>query len=271
MPELPEVETTRRGIEPHLVDTRIEQLIVREHRLRWRVPATLAQRLCRATISGVRRRAKYLLVGTDAGTLIIHLGMSGSLRLVEASALPGPHDHVDLIVSTGKCLRYTDPRRFGAWLWTGAEPSRHALLRDLGPEPLGDAFDGAYLFRRSRGRRLAVKSMLMDSRIVAGVGNIYANEALFMAGIHPARPAGRISRQRYQRLAQAVREVLTLAIREGGTTLRDFVSGEGRPGYFQQALQVYARTGRPCSSCATPIREIRTGQRSTFYCPRCQR
>jgi len=271
MPELPEVETTRRGIEPHILGTRIQQLIVRQRRLRWPVPASLASQLQQATITAVRRRAKYLLIGTDAGTLIIHLGMSGSLRVVDAAALPGPHDHVDLVVSTGKRLRYTDPRRFGAWLWTRGEPTRHALLRNLGPEPLGDAFDGQYLYRRSRGRRVAVKAMLMDSHIIAGVGNIYANEALFLAGIHPARSAGRISEQRYRTLAQAVREVLARAIREGGTTLRDFVSGDGRPGYFQQALQVYARTGQPCRNCATPIREIRTGQRSTFFCPRCQR
>ncbi len=271
MPELPEVETTRRGIEPHIVGTRIEQLVIRQHQLRWPVPRKLGSYLRNTRITAVLRRAKYLLVTTEAGTLIIHLGMSGSLRMVDGAAAPGPHDHIDLVTSTGKRLRYKDPRRFGAWLWTRAEPARHQLLKDLGPEPLGDAFDGRYLFCRSRGRRLAVKSMLMDSRIVAGVGNIYANEALFRAGIHPARSAGRISEQRYQALAQAVREVLIHAIRQGGTTLRDFVSSEGEPGYFQQALQVYAQTGRPCPSCATPIRAIRTGQRSTFYCPRCQR
>mgnify|MGYP000010563429 FL=1 len=271
MPELPEVETTRRGLEPHLVGAHILQLVIRQHQLRWPVPKRLASCLHNTCITAVRRRAKYLLVTTESGTLIIHLGMSGSLRMVDAAAVPGPHDHVDLVISTGKRLRYTDPRRFGAWLWTRAAPDRHALLRHLGPEPLGDAFDGCYLFRQSRGRRLAVKAMLMDSRIVAGVGNIYANEALFRAGIHPGRRAGRISVQRYETLAQAVREVLTDAIQQGGTTLRNFVGGEGKPGYFRQQLQVYARSGQPCRTCATPIRAMRTGQRSTFYCPKCQR
>lgn len=271
MPELPEVETTRRGIEPHLVGSRVQQLVVRQHQLRWPVPKRLGSYLRNTRITAVQRRAKYLLVTTELGTLIIHLGMSGSLRMVDAAASPGPHDHVDLVICTGERLRYTDPRRFGAWLWTRAEPTRHPLLKHLGPEPLGDAFDGRYLFRQSRGRKLAVKSMLMDSRIVAGVGNIYANEALFRAGIHPGRRAGRVSERRYQVLAEAVREVLSQAILQGGTTLRDFVGGEGKPGYFRQALQVYAQTGRPCRACATPIREIRTGQRSTFYCPRCQR
>lgn len=271
MPELPEVETTRRGIEPHLVGNRIQQLVIRQHQLRWPVPKQLGTHLRNKRITAVRRRAKYLLVTTESGTLIIHLGMSGSLRMVDAAAVAGPHDHVDLVISTGKCLRYTDPRRFGAWLWTRTEPAGHPLLKHLGPEPLGDAFDGQYLFRQSRGRRLAVKAMLMDSRIVAGVGNIYANEALFRAGIHPGRRAGRISEQRYRALAEAVREVLIHAIRQGGTTLRDFVGGEGKPGYFQLALQVYAQTGQPCRTCATPIRAMRTGQRSTFYCPRCQR
>jgi formamidopyrimidine-DNA glycosylase len=272
MPELPEVETTRRGIEPHLIGSRIERLIVRQHRLRWPISPELQCEVRDARILAVQRRAKYLLIATDIGTLIVHLGMSGSLRILQAQATPpGCHDHVDLLVSSGRRLRYTDPRRFGAWLWTRAEPAEHALLRHLGPEPLGDDFDGLYLFQRSRGRRLAVKSMLMDSRVVAGVGNIYANEALHRAGIHPARAAGRISAQRYDALARAVKAVLKHAIEEGGTTLRDFVDGEGRPGYFQQALRVYARTGLPCQACASPVRETRTGQRSSFYCPRCQR
>jgi formamidopyrimidine-DNA glycosylase len=271
MPELPEVETTRRGIAPHLVGTRVEGLLVRQRQLRWPVPKRLSSYLHHACITGVLRRAKYLLLTTEAGTLIIHLGMSGSLRLIDEAAQPGPHDHIDLLLDTGRRLRYTDPRRFGAWLWTRAEPSRHPLLQHLGPEPLSAAFDGRYLHRQSRGRRIAVKSMLMDSRMVAGVGNIYANEALFRAGIHPARSAGRISELRYQGLARAVKGVLSQAIQQGGTTLRDFVDGEGKPGYFQQALRVYRRAGQPCTDCATPIRHIRTGQRSTFYCPRCQR
>jgi len=271
MPELPEVETTCRGIEPHLSGARIEQLIVRQRHLRWPVPRGLEQRLQGARINRVSRRAKYLLIATENGTLILHLGMSGRLRIIDNGEAPGPHDHVDMLMDTGKLLRYTDPRRFGAWLWTDAEPEAHPLLETLGPEPLGKRFDADYLYRKSRGRKAAIKSFLMDSRIVVGVGNIYANEALFAAGIHPARSAGRISAQRYTRLVEAVKQVLAKAIRQGGTTLRDFTNGEGKPGYFQQSLQVYGRAGKPCPSCTTPIREIRIGQRSSFFCTHCQR
>jgi formamidopyrimidine-DNA glycosylase len=271
MPELPEVETTRRGIEPYLVGVGIERLIVRQHQLRWPVARGLDRRLRGARIDAVARRAKYLLLSTETGTLIVHLGMSGSLRIVDSALAPGAHDHVDLLLDSGRRLRYSDPRRFGAWLWTPGDPAQHPLLSQLGPEPLGPDFDGDYLFRRSRGRKLAVKSLLMDSHIVAGVGNIYANEALHRGGIHPARSAGRISAQRYALLADAVKTVLNQAIGDGGTTLRDFVGGEGRPGYFQQSLRVYARTGEPCTICTAPVRQTRTGQRSTFYCPRCQR
>ena len=271
MPELPEVETTCRGIAPHILEQEVQQLIVRQPHLRWPVPRGLARRLRHKHIKRVSRRAKYLLVSTESGTLIIHLGMSGSLRVIRNQAPPGPHDHIDLVMANGILLRYTDPRRFGAWLWTDEAPELHPLLNRLGPEPLGSEFSGDYLYRLARGRRLAVKSFLMDSRSVAGIGNIYANEALFLAGIHPARPAGRISRQRYDRLAGAVKEVLTLAIRQGGTTLRDFTHGEGRPGYFRQSLNVYGRGGETCRNCGTPLRESRTGQRSTVYCPNCQR
>ncbi len=271
MPELPEVETTRRGIAPHVEGRRVTKVVVRQRRLRWPVPRALQRELTGQTVRSVGRRAKYLLLGTDAGTAILHLGMSGSLRLVPADSPPGPHDHVDLVLDDGNCLRLTDPRRFGALLWTRADPARHPLLRDLGPEPFDAAFNGAYLYRRARGRRLAVKNFLMDSHIVAGVGNIYANEALFLAGIHPARPAGRISARRYERLAQSVRDILQQAIAQGGTTLRDFVGGDGRPGYFRQTLRVYGRAGQPCPVCNTRLRVTHIGQRSTFYCPRCQR
>jgi len=271
MPELPEVETTRRGIAPHVEGRRVTKVVVRQRRLRWPVPRALQRELTGQTVKSVGRRAKYLLLGTDAGTAILHLGMSGSLRLVPADSPPGPHDHVDLVLDDGNCLRLTDPRRFGALLWTRADPARHPLLRDLGPEPFDAAFNGAYLYRRARGRRLAVKNFLMDSHIVAGVGNIYANEALFLAGIHPARPAGRISARRYERLAQSVRDILQQAIAQGGTTLRDFVGGDGRPGYFRQTLRVYGRAGQPCPVCNTRLRVTHIGQRSTFYCPRCQR
>lgn len=271
MPELPEVETTRRGIEPHLVGTRVHSLIVRQKQLRWPVPDELAERVSGAQILRVTRRAKYLLIETSHGTLIIHLGMSGSLRIADDTLAAETHDHIDLHFGDGKMLRYTDPRRFGAWLWCEQAADQFPLLASLGPEPLSDTFNGDYLFDRSRGRKLAIKSFIMDSHTVAGVGNIYANEALFMAGIHPLRAAGRISRARYARLADSIRSVLAAAIRQGGTTLRDFLNSEGRPGYFQQSLHVYDKATTPCSRCGTAIRETRSGQRSTFYCPRCQR
>lgn len=271
MPELPEVETTRRGLEPHIVEQTVRQLVVRQNRLRWPVPRALGKTLTDQRILALSRRGKYLLFGFERGTLIVHLGMSGSLRVLQDAGPPGPHDHIDLALVNGTCLRYTDPRRFGAWLWWRGDAGTHPLLKDLGPEPLGGAFSGDYLFARARGRRLAVKAFLMDSHVVVGVGNIYANEALFQAGIHPARAAGRISRERYRRLAACVQAVLEAAIRQGGTTLRDFVGGEGRPGYFRQQLQVYGRGGAACPRCASALRETRIGQRSSVYCPRCQR
>ncbi len=271
MPELPEVETTRRGIEPHLRGQTIKQLIVRQPSLRWQVPGELGSYIEKIAIRQLSRRGKYLLIGTDNGTLIIHLGMSGSLSVIKDDIPPGQHDHIDLLLENGSCLRFRDPRRFGAWLWTDKSPETHPLLNRLGPEPLSHAFSAAYLYRLSRGRKLAIKSLLMNSHAVAGVGNIYANEALFLAGIHPARAAGRISQRRYDKLVAMLKQVLTAAIDQGGTTLRDFTSAEGKPGYFQQSLSVYAQRGKPCPSCTTPIRETRIGQRSTFYCPRCQR
>jgi formamidopyrimidine-DNA glycosylase len=270
MPELPEVETTRRGIAPHVVGRRVAELVVRERRLRWPVPQGLEARLRRQVLQRLERRAKYLLFGFDAGTLIVHLGMSGSLRMVEPGTPPGKHDHVDLVFDGGQVLRLTDPRRFGAVLWTGGAPQEHPLLAGLGPEPLSEQFNGDYLYRLSRGRRTPVKNFLMDGRIVVGVGNIYANEALFGAGIHPKRAAGRIGRERYGQLAEAVKSVLQAAIEQGGTTLRDFIGGDGRPGYFAQKLQVYGRAGEACPRCSAPILAVRVGQRSTFYCRRCQ-
>ncbi|HFC54277.1 MAG TPA: bifunctional DNA-formamidopyrimidine glycosylase/DNA-(apurinic or apyrimidinic site) lyase [Gammaproteobacteria bacterium] len=271
MPELPEVETTRRGIAPHITGRTVTGVVVRQPALRWPVPADLEQHLRGQTITEVGRRAKYLLLGFPAGTLIVHLGMSGTLRILARQEPAGPHDHVDLLFDDASCLRLRDPRRFGSVLWTEDDPARHRLLRHLGPEPLGNGFHGDHLHERSRGRRVAVKQFLMDGRVVVGVGNIYACEALYLAGIHPARAAGSISLPRYRRLAEAVRERLQLAISCGGTTLRDFRGGSGRPGYFQQRLNVYGRTGEPCTRCAAPIRQIRQGQRSTFYCGRCQR
>ncbi len=272
MPELPEVETTRRGIAPHVTGRRIVAVTVRQPRLREPVPPELAREAVGQAVETVARRGKYLLLGLPGGTIIIHLGMSGSLRVL---ADPGPvadrHDHVDIAFSGGRLLRFHDPRRFGIVTWTTGEPLAHRLLARLGPEPLAAGFDGHHLYLAGRQRRVAVKSLLLDGTVVAGVGNIYASEALFRAGIHPARPAGRISLMRYRRLADALGAVLTEALAAGGTTLRDFVDGAGRPGYFALSLEAYDREGQPCPRCTTPIRRVTQAQRSTYYCPRCQR
>lgn len=270
MPELPEVETTRRGVEPHCRGRGLESVVVREPRLRWPVPADLAEVLVGQVVERVERRAKYLLFRTGAGTLMVHLGMSGSLRVVKPDEPAAFHDHIDLVFTGGVVLRYNDPRRFGSFHWLGDEPG-HPLLDHLGPEPLDDTFTGAYLYRRSRGRKGPVKNFLMDGKIVVGVGNIYANEALFLAGIRPDRAAGRVGRARYDALAEHVKLVLTSAIEQGGTTLRDFVGGDGKPGYFARQLRVYGRTGEPCRVCKTALRERRLGQRSSVYCVVCQR
>ncbi|PLW70956.1 bifunctional DNA-formamidopyrimidine glycosylase/DNA-(apurinic or apyrimidinic site) lyase [Pseudohalioglobus lutimaris] len=270
MPELPEVETTRRGVQPHVVGREIVRLTVRESRLRWPIPAELPALLQGQRVDAVERRAKYLLFLTPGGTLLIHLGMSGSLRLVPSGQSPAKHDHFDIELKGGQVLRYNDPRRFGCCLWL-APDEQHPLLRHLGPEPLSDAFDGELLYRRSRGRKGPVKPFLMDQKVVVGVGNIYANEALFLAGIRPDRAAGRVSLARYESLAGRVKQVLTSAISQGGTTLRDFVGGDGKPGYFAQQLHVYGREGQPCKRCGLPLRELRISQRSTIYCVACQR
>ncbi|HEY4999222.1 MAG TPA: bifunctional DNA-formamidopyrimidine glycosylase/DNA-(apurinic or apyrimidinic site) lyase [Usitatibacter sp.] len=271
MPELPEVETTRRGLLPHVAGRRVRDVAVRNARLRWPVPADLARRLRGETILDVRRRAKYLVFDLPKGHLLVHLGMSGRLTLVPAGTPPRKHDHVDIALEGGRVLRFTDPRRFGAVLWLESPAERHALLKDLGMEPLGESFTGAALRARAKGRSVSVKQFLMNGEIVTGVGNIYASEALFHAGINPARSAGRVSAARYDRLAEAVRVTLGRAIAAGGSTLRDFASAEGRPGYFQRKHAVYKREGKPCRVCKTPIRALRQGQRSTFYCPRCQK
>ncbi|HET8897805.1 MAG TPA: bifunctional DNA-formamidopyrimidine glycosylase/DNA-(apurinic or apyrimidinic site) lyase [Rhodanobacteraceae bacterium] len=270
MPELPEVETTRRGIAPHLQGHRIERVLLRRADLRWPIPAAIRRALPGQTIVAVERRAKYLLLHAQSGAALLHLGMSGSLRVLEAEWPPGPHDHYDWLLDSGRVLRFNDPRRFGCLLWQ-PRGRVHPLLAGLGPEPLSDAFDGDVLWVAAQGRRAAVKRFLMDQAVVVGVGNIYASEALFAAGIHPARPAGRVSRARYGLLATAVKGILTRAIERGGTTLRDFIAPDGAPGYFEQELQVYGRTGEPCRQCGAPIRQQLLGQRSTFYCPRCQR
>jgi len=270
VPELPEVETTLRGVSPYLEGRRIAGLRVREARLRYPVTADMVEALAGQTIHALRRRGKYLLMDLDLGTLLIHLGMSGSLRILPSGTPPGPHDHLDLVLADGLCLRMRDPRRFGAFLWFSGPAATHPLIAHLGPEPLEPGFDGDHLFRLSRGRRTAVKAFIMDSSVVVGVGNIYANESLFGSGIHPARACGRIGLRRYRDLAAEIRRILAAAIAQGGTSLRDFVAEDGSPGYFAQALRVYARAGAPCPICAKPICQRRIGQRSSFYCPQCQ-
>jgi formamidopyrimidine-DNA glycosylase len=270
MPELPEVETTRRGIAPHIEGRQIEAVVVRDGRLRWPVSVEIGDCLVGQQILCVGRRGKYLLIRLDRGTVLAHLGMSGSLRITRTEVSPAKHDHVDLVLAGGTCLRYRDPRRFGCLLWTDGDPLLHPLLSGLGPEPLDDEFSGAHLHAASRRRSSAVKTFIMDSRWVVGVGNIYANEALFRAGIHPGREAGTILLEGYEQLAHSIRLVLGEAIEQGGTTLRDFVNEVGKPGYFQQALRVYGREGEKCLVCGSIIESWRQNQRATYCCPNCQ-
>lgn len=271
MPELPEVETTRRGIEPFVAGARVERVVVRDARLRWPVPAALARELPGQRIRGAGRRGKYLLLEAESGTVLIHLGMSGSLSVVPARTEPVPHDHVDLVLASGRALRLNDPRRFGCVLWLTGDPGEHPLLAELGPEPLGPDFSGAALYGASRGRSAAIKHVIMDGRVVVGVGNIYASESLFRAGIRPGLAAGRLSRARCDALAAAIQGVLGDAIRAGGTTLRDFRQSDGRPGYFARQLAVYDRAGEPCERCGAAVRAGRHGQRATYWCAGCQR
>ncbi len=270
MPELPEVETTRRGIAPALIGAVPQQVMVRQPKLRWPVPTEALQAWCGAPIEAVGRRGKWLILSSRHGHVLIHLGMSGSLRLLRDASIPGRHDHVDLVLADGGVLRYNDPRRFGAWLFTAQEPLHHVYLASLGPEPLSEAFDGAYLYERACGSRRAIKVLIMDSRVVVGVGNIYATEALFLAGIHPARPANTLSMDEADALARSVRQVLQAAIEQGGTTLQDFSRPDGRPGYFAQRLHLYGRAGQPCPRCGVTLAQIRLGQRSSVFCPVCQ-
>lgn len=271
MPELPEVETTRQGIEPHTIGRRIVALNVHERRLRWPVPADLPHQVAGQKILRVGRRAKYLLIVLESGTLILHLGMSGSLRVLPADTPRVAHDHLDIVLDSGKTLRLNDPRRFGSLHFTTGDPNEHPLLAALAPEPFDGRFGPEYLWRITRGRKLAIKQLLMNSRLVVGVGNIYASEALFRAKVRPRRQARSLSRAETARLARAVRTVLAQAIRVGGTTLRDYVRADGSPGYFRQKLYVYERAGQACRSCGTPVRQLTQGQRSTYYCPACQK
>jgi len=271
VPELPEVETTRRGLLPAMRGRRIVRAEVRERRLRWPIAKGLEGKLAGRTVRDLRRRAKYLVVDLDRGALIVHLGMSGRLAVLDRPVPPGPHDHFDLVLDDGRVVRFNDPRRFGSILHTEVDPFAHPLLAACGPEPLAEAFDGRYLFTITRGRRAAIKDVLMNARLIAGVGNIYASEALFRAGIHPRRAAGRVSAERCEALAQAMRATLEAAIEAGGSTLRDWLHADGATGYFQQNTFAYDRAGEPCRRCASAIRMIRQGARATYYCPRCQR
>jgi formamidopyrimidine-DNA glycosylase len=270
MPELPEVETTLRGVLPHILNQRISRVVVREPRLRWPVSEGIEGLVGNKVTLGTRR-AKYLLFQTGAGTLLIHLGMSGSLRVVEAATPWRKHDHFALELESGMTLRLHDPRRFGAVLLLDDPVAAHPLLRDLGPEPLGEAFTAEYLHIACMGKKAAIKSVIMDGHVVVGVGNIYACEALFMAGISPRKAAAKVTRPALERLIAAVREVLSASINQGGTTLRDFLRENGEPGYFKQSLRVYDREGEACKRCGATVKRVVLGQRSTYFCPKCQR
>ncbi len=271
MPELPEVETTCRGIAPHIVNQTITKVIVRDRRLRWPVPRNINATLSNHIVTSVTRRAKYILVNFSAGTLIIHLGMSGRLHFIKSDTPVVKHDHVDIVMNNGYCLRYHDPRRFGSIHWTTSNPEQHKLLSVLGIEPLGDNLTAEYLSAHARKRKVSIKQFIMDSHIIVGVGNIYASESLFLAGINPKIAAGKISTARFQKLATAIQQVLTAAINQGGTTLRDFTQSDGKPGYFKQQLNVYGRADLPCTRCGSSIKQIVQGQRATYYCSSCQK
>nr|WP_086937818.1 bifunctional DNA-formamidopyrimidine glycosylase/DNA-(apurinic or apyrimidinic site) lyase [Thaumasiovibrio occultus] len=269
MPELPEVEVSRLGITPHLQGQKISKVIVRQRQLRWWVPDEVLD-LAGQTIQSIERRAKYLLLHTEKGAVIIHLGMSGNLRVLPHATPPAKHDHVDLLLANGQMLRYHDPRRFGAWLWQ-APDEVHQALSQLGPEPLEDEFNSVYLLEKAKSRKTAIKVFLMTNAVVVGVGNIYANESLFMAGIDPRRAAGTLTSDEATRLVDIIKQVLRRAIAQGGTTLKDFQQTDGKPGYFAQELLVYGKKGEPCPSCNTELKEVKLGQRATTYCPQCQK
>ena len=270
MPELPEVETTRQGIKPHLSGKRITQVLVRQASLRWPVSPELSQVLTGQSVADIQRRGKYLLFVAETGRMMIHLGMSGSLRLCGAGSEPRKHDHIDFVIESDSIMRFHDPRRFGSVFWLPGDDG-HELIDTLGPEPLDPEFDADYLFKVSRNRKTPIKTFIMNSRVVVGVGNIYANEALFRSGIRPSRLAGSILRARYENLAANIKAVLSKAIESGGTTLRDFVREDGSPGYFSQELAVYGRADEPCNNCGRKLVESRLGNRSTVFCTRCQR
>jgi len=271
MPELPEVETTRVGISPHIQGQTVTSVIIRNGKLRWPIPTSIKKALPAQKLLSVSRRGKYLLLEFKTGHLLMHLGMSGSLQVVDQKTEPRKHDHFDLIFNNGKCLRLHDPRRFGSVLWTSESPFEHKLLKDLGPEPLDREFNARYLWQAARKRKVSIKQFIMDSHHVVGVGNIYASESLFRAGIHPRRAAGKVSLENYTLLVRSIKTVIKAAIKQGGTTLRDFTGGDGKPGYFKQKLNVYGRKGEPCLKCAKPISHCVMGQRATYYCTACQK
>jgi len=271
MPELPEVETTRLGISPHIAEQTVNSVIIRNSKLRWPVPASIKKNLAGKTLLSITRRGKYLILEFANGCLLIHLGMSGSLQVVDPKTELRKHDHVDIVFKNKQCLRYHDPRRFGSILWTNKPPLEHKLLKDLGPEPLDKSFNEKHLWDRSRKRRVTIKQFIMDSHNVVGVGNIYASESLFRAGIHPKKAAGKVSLEQYKNLVKAIKTVIKAAIKQGGTTLRDFTGGDGKPGYFKQRLNVYGRKGEPCRQCGKAISHCVMGQRATYYCTACQK
>ena len=271
MPELPEVETTLRGIKSHIIHQKIVDIVIRHPHLRWPIPPQLKAELLHQTVQRLYRRGKYILFEFKSGTLILHLGMSGRLRILSAKEPPQKHDHIDICFDNKKTLRFTDPRRFGALLWTRESIDEHPLLKDIGREPLTATFNGQYLYEHARGRKSAVKTYIMDSKIVAGVGNIYATEALFEARLHPLKAAGNITLAQYEKLADAIKIILKKAIKKGGTTLKDFMKSDGSPGYFSIELKAYGHAGEPCPRCQTALKLTRIGQRSTVFCPKCQR
>lgn len=271
MPELPEVETTRRGIIAHIVNHQVTDVIIRQAKLRWPISANLSKDLTGQRIHSVHRRGKYLILATQQSSVLVHLGMSGSLRIINNGEPAGKHDHVDFVFSNHCILRFHDPRRFGSILWTSEPTHEHRLLKSLGPEPLTENFTGDYLYQLAHGRSQSIKAFIMDSHIVVGVGNIYANEALFKAGIHPQRQAGRIALKRYQHLCHCIKSILTEAIAQGGTTLKDFVGSNGKPGYFKQELRVYGRAEQPCCHCQQPLTLIKQAKRTSVFCRLCQR
>lgn len=271
MPELPEVETSRRGIAPHILNNTIKTIVLRRENLRWPIPTEIKPTFASQCITQLERRGKYLLLSANPGTLILHLGMSGSLRIVKQKTPFNKHDHVDIVFVNGICLRFTDPRRFGCLLWTNTDPLQHRLLKNLGIEPLTKTFNTDYLFAKSRNRKVTTKQFLMNNHIVVGIGNIYANEALFYAGIRPTKIAANLTKAQCQKLVSAIKLILRRAIKAGGTTLSDFTQSDGKPGYFKQKLNVYDRSNEPCRNCKRSIKEKVLGGRSSFYCPYCQK